>query len=119
MLLALLVAAMGLYAVFAFDVAGRRRELGIRSALGATRHGLFGLVVRDVALLSGGGITLGFLVVAAARRWIDPLLYETSALDPRILIPVGLLLASVALVAGSVPGSRAARADPIDVLRAE
>jgi ABC-type antimicrobial peptide transport system permease subunit len=118
-LLALLVAAFGLYAVFAFDVAGRVRELGIRSALGATRTGLLGLVAKGVALLSGLGVLLGFLVISVVSRWIDPLLYETSALDIGTLAPVAATLVVVALLAGAVPGHRATRADPIDVLRAE
>jgi predicted permease len=117
--LALLVAALGLYAVFAFDVAGRSRELGVRSALGATRLGLFGLVMRDVGLLSLAGVGLGFLLVAGARRWIDPLLYETSATEFGTLVPVGVLLVGVTLLAAAVPGRRASQADPVEVLRAD
>jgi predicted permease len=117
--LALLVAALGLYSLFAFDVAGRRRELGIRAALGAGRHRLLGLVLRDVAVLGSGGFALGLVVVAGVRRWIDPLLYGTSSLDPETLVPVGAILLSVALVGAALPGTRAAQADPLEALRAE
>jgi ABC-type lipoprotein release transport system permease subunit len=117
--LALLVAALGLYSVFAFDVAARSRELGIRSALGAARARLFSMVVRDVLLLSGIGAALGLALVIVARRWVDPLLYETSAVEVSSLLPVALVLVGVAFLAAAIPGSRAARADPIDALRAE
>lgn len=117
--LALLVASLGLYSVFAFDVTGRRRELGVRTALGASGRSLFALVVRDAAVLMIGGIALGLLLVLLARPFVDPLLYETSALDPRVAGPAAAIFLGVALVAAALPGGRAARSSPVEILRTE
>jgi putative ABC transport system permease protein len=118
-ILALLVAGVGLYSVFAFDVAGRSRELGLRSALGATRHALLRLVLREVVVLGGTGLALGVGAIVVLRRWIDPVIYETSALDLATLGPVLALLLGVAVVAAALPGRRAATVDPIEALRTE
>ena len=118
-LLALAVAAVGIYGVFAFEVSRRVPEIGIRGALGADRGRIMRLVLGDVARMVGIGLGLGLLVALLAAPKLDPLLYNVSPRDPTILTGVALLLALVALGAGAVPALRAARVDPNVALRAE
>src|SRR6185503_16624014 len=106
-LLALILAAVGLYSVIAYNVTQRRQELGIRLALGATRPG----IVRSVVI--GGAIAL------VAGRWIEPLLYRLSPYDPRIYALGGCVLLVVAAVAGCIPAFRAASVDPRTALQAD
>lgn len=117
--LALIVAAVGLYGILAFDVAQRRPELGVRSALGAGRGRLTRLVVGDGLRLAAMGIAAGLLVTLVAAPRIEPLLFRTRPLEPGILAAVGLVILLVAVAASGLPAWRAARVDPNEALRAE
>jgi putative ABC transport system permease protein len=118
-LLALTVAAVGLAGLVSYSVSRRRPELGIRSALGATPRGLVRLVLRDVLLVTSLGLLLGAAVSLASGRFVSSLLYDLSPSDPTTLFEASGLLAGVAVVAGLVPASRAARIDAMECLRAE
>jgi ABC-type antimicrobial peptide transport system permease subunit len=117
--LALIVAAVGLYGVIAYDVGQRMHELGVRVALGARGVDVVRLVVGQGVRLAVAGVVVGGALALGAARWIEPLLFRQSARDPAVFSVVGLLLVAVAVVACSVPAARAVRADPNTVLRAE
>lgn len=117
--LALLLAAVGLYGVVAHWVAERRPEMGVRMALGASRHQVVGLVLGRGLWLTGGGIALGLLLALPATRLLDSWLVGVGAWSPsRHLGAVALLLAA-ALLAAWLPARRAASVAPSDCLRAE
>jgi ABC-type antimicrobial peptide transport system permease subunit len=118
-LLALLVAAVGLYGVLAFDVAQRTRELGIRTALGAERAKLLRSVLSTGLGLGGAGVALGLLAAIVAGPFAADLLFQVSPRDPVVLAGVAAVLLVVSLVASVVPGLRATRVDPIRALRSE
>jgi ABC-type antimicrobial peptide transport system permease subunit len=117
--LALLLAAIGLYSVCAYTVAQRTRELGVRIALGASAGNVVRLVAGQGVLFAVVGIALGGAAALFAGRWVQPLLFEASARDPRIYAAVGVILLGVALVAIVRPALRAARVDPTTALRAD
>jgi len=117
--LALVLAAVGLYGVVSYSVAQRMREMGVRVALGAQRRHIAELVLRHGAGVTGFGVALGVIAALFGGRFAAPLLYETSARDPVIFGVVVVTLFAVALVASAVPAWRATRADPIDALRSE
>jgi predicted permease len=117
--LALVVAAVGLYGVIAYDVGQRMHELGVRIALGARGADVVRLVVARGVRLAVGGVVVGSALSIAAARWIEPLLFRQSATDPAVFGLVGVLLVAVAVVACSAPAARAVRADPNTVLRAD
>jgi predicted permease len=118
-LLAVLVAAIGIYSVTAYLVADRTHEIGVRVALGATRGNISRLVVGTSVGMASVGVGLGVLGAVGASHFIEPLLFNESARDPWVYGAVGLLLVSVALVAAVVPAIRANRIDPLEALRAE
>jgi predicted permease len=118
-LLALGLASLGLYGVIAYAVSRRRREMGIRFALGARRWAVVGLVIRGGMGLVGVGVGVGLVLAALATRLLGGLLYGTSPLDPVAFGGAVALLAAVALAANYVPAARAARVDPVTVLREE
>ena len=118
-LAALLLAAAGIYGVLAGSVAERTREIGVRSALGASRGRIVGLVLRQGLRLTGLGVGLGLLGAAAASQAIAAMLFGVSPLDPATYAGVVALLAGVAALACSVPAWRAARVDPVTTLKAE
>jgi predicted permease len=118
-LLALIVAAFGLYSVLAFNVAQRTHEIGVRSALGATRGRIVAQVLKESVGLAAIGIALGLVIAIAAAGVLAPLLYEISPRDPVVLIGVAVTLLAAAAAAGLVPASRAARIDPNAALRVE
>ena len=117
--LALIVAAVGLYGVIGYNVAQRRHELGVRVALGAQRADVVGLVVRQGVAFALAGSALGVVVALAGGRWLQPLLFRQSATDPVIYGVVSAAMVIVALAASAAPAIRASRADPIIALRAE
>jgi predicted permease len=118
-LLALAVAGIGLYSVLAFSVAQRTFELGVRSALGAPRKRLLGLVLFQGARLAGIGIVLGLLIALLAAPKMADLLFETSPRDPLMLLGVAAVMGLVTVLAAALPALRATRVDPSIALRAE
>lgn len=117
--LALLVAAVGLYGVIAYNVAQRMQELGIRIALGAQSHDVVRLVVGQGIAFAAAGVAIGLGAALLAARWIQPLLFEQSARDPATYSLVAGVLLVVALVASAFPAARATRADPNTALRSD
>ena len=117
--LALAVAVVGLFGALARAVAERRRELAIRAAIGASPGGLARLVVGSSLLVTGAGLVAGAMLAAAAGRSLAGLLYGVSPFDPATFATVTGVVALVALGASVVPARRAARLDPMTVLRAE
>jgi len=117
--LALIVAAVGLYGVIGYNVTQRMHELGVRVALGAQRADILRLVVGQSTRLAFAGIALGMVAAALASRWIQPLLFRQSATDPLVYVAVGTTMLLVSLAASAMPAFRAARADPNTALRAE
>jgi putative ABC transport system permease protein len=118
-LLALIVAAVGLYGVVAYDVAQRRHEIGVRIALGASSRNVLAIVARQGLAFVAAAVGLGVLVALGASRWIQPLLYGESAKDPLTYAVVAAIMLLVAIAASVVPAARAARVDPNIALRAD
>jgi ABC-type antimicrobial peptide transport system permease subunit len=116
---ALVLAAIGLYGVLSGSVSERLREIGVRSALGATRGQIVGLVVREGMGLTLVGVAIGLAAAVAASRALVTLLFGVSRLDPLTYAGVIALLAGVSAVACWIPAARAARVDPSITLRAE
>jgi ABC-type antimicrobial peptide transport system permease subunit len=117
--LALIVAGLGLYSIMAHAVAWRRHEIGVRLALGARPRSIATLIVGRGAVLATLGIFLGLIVAVAARRWVEPQLFNTSATDPFVLVGVVVVLELMALGAGWLPARRAVSVSPTEALRAE
>lgn len=117
--IATLLAAIGIYGVLAYLVDQRRREFGIRMALGAQAGDVVGLVLRQGSLPLAVGLVGGTAGALATTRYLRSLLYETSAMDPLIFTGMLVGLTLVALLAMSVPARRAARLDPLEGLRDE
>ena len=118
-MLALAVAAIGLYGVIAYNVAQRMHELGVRVALGAQGSDIVRLVVGQGVRFAVAGVTVGAALAFIAARWIQPLLFEQSATDGRVFGVVAGMLVAVAVLASSIPARRATRVDPNTVLRSE
>ena len=117
--MALALAVVGVYGVLAYAVASRRQEVGIRLALGAQPGAVRALFLRQGLLLTSLGGILGLVASAALSRWISPLLYDVTALDPLTYAISGAALAGGAILASVVPASRAASVDPMSTLRSE
>jgi len=118
-LLALLLAAIGLYGLIAYSVAQRTREFGIRYALGAQVRDVLRLVMGQGARLTALGLVLGLLAAAGVARLMETLLFRTKAYDPFVFVGVALVLAVIGLLAALLPALRATKADPVAALRAE
>ena len=118
-ILALGIAVTGLYGVLSYNVSQRRREIGIRAALGATRADLIGLVVRQGLTVTLLGLTAGVAVAALAARRLEPLLFGIAPLDLPSFVTMPLILLIVATLACVIPARRAAATDPATTLRAE
>ena len=117
--LALVLASIGLYGVTALGVTQRTRELGIRLALGAQRHAVLLLIVRQGMALVGLGLAIGLLVSLGAGRLLASVLYGVGGNDPATLAAVSLVLGLAALLACWLPAQRATRVDPMVALRDE
>ena len=117
--LALFLAASGLYGLLSYTVAQRRREIGVRIALGAQARDILALVVRQGAALVAAGAVAGLLAAAAASRILESFLFGVTPYDHLTFVGAPLSLAAVALVACWLPARRATRIDPMDTLRAE
>ena len=118
-IIALAIAALGAYGILADSVSQRRREMGVRLALGARPVDLLRRVVLQGVALAGAGVLLGVLAAIPATGYLAAMLYQVSAKDPAVFAGVALLLLAVACVAAYVPARRAARVDPMEVLRFE
>ena len=117
--LALVLAAIGVYGVMTYAVARRTQEVGIRIALGARRHQVLMMVLRDGMRTTVVALIVGLAVAAMATRLLASQLFGVSATDPLTFVVVPVLLGAVALVACYLPARRASRVDPIVSLRAE
>ena len=115
--LALIIAALGLYGLLAQTVSARGREIGIRMALGATWRSVMRMVMSRGIALTGAGVGIGALLAWSVTRAMETLLYGVGAADPLTFALVAGLLGVVAAVACAVPAVRAARVDPMLVLR--
>ena len=118
-ILALLLAAVGLYSVIAFSVARRTHELGVRIALGAGAGNLVGMVLRQAVGLAAFGAVAGALLAVLAAGLVEPLLFHTSARDPLVFATVVSIILVVAIVAAALPAIKAMRVDPVTALRTE
>lgn len=118
-LLALSLAALGLYGVVAYTVSQRTREMGIRIAVGATQGNVLKLVLRQGLMLSAAGMVAGLITALAVTRFSVHLLYGVSAADPMTFTAIALLLLLVAFVASYFPARRATKVDPMIALRME
>jgi putative ABC transport system permease protein len=116
--LALLLALIGTYGVLSFMVAERRREIGVRIAVGATRGNIVRLVTRQGLGVVAMGVVAGLAGALGASRLLASLLFEVAPADPATLAVVTVTISLVAAVACGLPAWRASRLDPNDVLRA-
>jgi predicted permease len=116
---ALSLAAVGIYGVLSYSVNQRVREIGIRMALGARAEQVRGIVVRQVALVGGLGMTVGLAGAFGLSRFMRSLLFEVTVTDPVVFGGVAMLLGVVAIVAAYVPARRATKIDPMVALRVE
>jgi ABC-type antimicrobial peptide transport system permease subunit len=116
---ALFLSGVGVYGVLSYLLAQRRREIGIRIALGSTRTGIFRLFLREGIALVSGGLVLGFTGAAAMRRALENQIYGVHPLDPIVLCTAGTVLATVVLSACLWPARQATRIDPMIALNEE
>jgi predicted permease len=117
--LALVLAAIGLYSVIAYNVTQRTHEMGVRVALGAQARDVVQLIVREGLRIVIPGVILGAIIALVAGKWVAPLLFQVSPKDPPVLVSVVLTLVAVAITASWIPATRAARVDPNEALRAD
>jgi putative ABC transport system permease protein len=113
------LAAIGVYGVLSYNVSTRRREMGIRAALGADRRNLLWLVVRDGMAVTAVGLVIGLAGAIGAARWLQFAFFGVQPLDPIAFVVAPLLLAAVAVAACLLPARRAARVEPAVALRCE
>ena len=117
--LALLLAAIGIYGLKAYEVARRTREIGIRIALGATPRDVAALVLREGLLTAIAGLAVGLLLALGCGRLVSGLLYQVSPFDPVTIALAAMSLAAATLLATYLPARRATRIAPLEALRTE
>lgn len=117
--LALFLAALGIYGVLAYDVSQRTREIGIRSAIGASREQVLGLVLKQGLVKSSLGVVIGLIGAFLLSRTMSSLLFDVKSTDPIVYLVVSVVLIAVSLLASYLPARRAARIDPLVALRDE
>jgi predicted permease len=113
---ALFLSAIGIYGVLAYQVSQRRREIGIRMALGSSSRAIFGLVLGEGVQVLAIGMGLGIAGAFAVTRAMQGLLYDVSPMEPTVIAAVALILGVVALAAAVVPAQRAMKIDPVTAL---
>jgi ABC-type antimicrobial peptide transport system permease subunit len=118
-ILALVLAAIGLYGVTAYSVARRTSEIGIRMALGASRQSVLSMVVKTALVQAGIGLAIGLPLAYAGGRLVKSTLYQTDSFQPGVLIAVIALLAFASIAAALIPARRAASIDPMKALRVD
>lgn len=118
-LIALILAAVGIYGMLAYDVSRRTREIGIRGAIGATRGEIVSMILRQMLWKVSLGLALGLLLAFSLSRFMSSLLFDVKPTDPLTYFGVTALLATVALLSSWLPARRAAKVDPIVALRCE
>lgn len=116
---ALLLAAVGIYGMLAYEVTQRTKEIGIRGAIGATRGQIVGLILWQGMRKAGLGLAIGLIGAFGLSRFLESLLYEVEPRDPLVFAGAPLLLLLVALLACWLPARRAAKVEPIEALRYE
>jgi predicted permease len=117
--LALVLAAIGVYGVIGYAVKQRNREIGIRMALGADNRALLGMVLREGIALGSIGVVLGLVAATGLTRFLASMLFEVGSLDPVIFGGVGAVSIGVAALATFLPARRATRVDPVLTMKAE
>jgi putative ABC transport system permease protein len=117
--MALFLSALGIYGVLAYDVSQRTREIGVRSAIGASRGQIAGLILQQGLWKAGIGVVLGLVGAALLSRSMTTLLFNVQPTDPAVYVAVSFVLIAVALLASYLPARRAARIDPLVALRDE
>jgi ABC-type antimicrobial peptide transport system permease subunit len=118
-LLALALACVGLYGIMSYAVARRTNEIGIRMALGAERHNILGMVMRETLIMVALGVAIGIPAALAATRVISSMLYDLKPTDPLTIAVSASVMIAVAASAGYLPARRASRVDPMVALRYE
>jgi ABC-type antimicrobial peptide transport system permease subunit len=116
---AVLLTALGVFAVIGYTVRERTREIGIRMAVGATPQNVRNMVLRQSAWLAAGGAAAGILAAAGCTRFLGSLIYGVRAVDPLTFMLVSAILTAIALTASYLPARRAMRVDPMCALRDE
>jgi predicted permease len=117
--LALFLSSLGIYAVLAYDVSQRTREIGVRGAIGASRGQISGLILKQGLWKGGIGVALGLVGAALLSTSMETLLFNVQPTDPVVYAAVSLVLIAVALIASYLPARRASRIDPLTALRDE
>ena len=117
--LAVFLSALGIYGVLAYDVSQRTREIGVRSAIGASRGQISGLILRQGLWKGGIGVALGLIGAALVSQSMTSLLFNVRPTDPAVYAAVSFVLIGVALLASYLPARRASRIDPLIALRDE
>jgi predicted permease len=117
--LALFLSALGIYGVLAYDVSQRTREIGVRSAIGASRGQISALILRQGLWKGGIGVVIGLIGAVLLSSSMTSLLFNVRPTDPAVYAVVSLVLIAVALLASYLPARRASRIDPLTALREE
>jgi predicted permease len=115
--LALFLSALGIYGVLAYDVSQRKREIGVRGAIGASRGGIIGLILKQGLWKAGVGVVIGLVGAFALSSYMTSLLFEVQPTSPIVYVVTAAILVGVAALASYLPAHRAARIDPLTALR--
>ena len=117
--LAMFLSALGIYGVLAYDVSQRTREIGVRSAIGASKGQITGLILRQGLWKGAIGVVIGLIGATILSEWMTTLLFNVKPTDPSVYAAVSVVLIGVALLASYLPARRASRIDPLVALRDE